>query len=225
MTLPADLGLLRHQAIRRFTTGVAVLTIWHGETAHGATVSSVATLSREPLLIGASLRTGSAFAQAVGTARRFAVNVLSDRQAALAGWFATPERPHGLAQFDHLDWEPDTFSGAPWIKGSLASVGCWTTDIIPTGDHHLILAEVVTARLTDGAPLLHFTGRLHEGKLRVLPREKTHEKTHLGDGQPSTARPSTARPITQRPVTQRTSPQRPGSQEPGSPQPGIQRPA
>lgn len=175
MTLAADRDAVRHQAVRRFTTGVAVLTVWHGESAHGATVSSVTTLSKEPLLIGASLRSGSAFTQVVGAARRFALNVLSDRQVALAGWFAGPERPYGLAQFDRLDWEPDTFSGAPWIDGSLASAGCWVNAIIPTGDHDLILAEVITARLSDnGAPLLHFTGRLHEGKLRILSRDETH---------------------------------------------------
>lgn len=174
MTLTAELDLLRHQAVRRFTTGVAVLTVWHGENAHGATVSSVSTLSKEPLLIGVSMRSGSAFTEVVGTARRFALNVLSDRQGALAGWFATPQRPYGLAQFDHLDWEPDAFSGAPWIDGSLASAGCWVTAIIPTGDHDLILAEVITARLREGAPLLHFTGRLHEGKLRILSRDETH---------------------------------------------------
>lgn len=173
MTLAANLDLQRHQAFRRFATGVAVLTVWHGETAHGATVSSVSTLSKEPLLIGASMRSGSAFTEVVGVARRFAVNVLSDRQGALAGWFATPERPYGLAQFEHLDWEPDAFSGAPWIDGSLASAGCWVTAIIPIGDHDLILAEVITARLRDGAPLLNFSGRLHEGKLHLLSLDET----------------------------------------------------
>jgi flavin reductase (DIM6/NTAB) family NADH-FMN oxidoreductase RutF len=170
----AELDTLRHLAVRRFTTGVAVLTVWHGETAHGATVSSVSAVSREPLLIGASLRSGSAFTDVVGTAGRFALNVLSARQSSLAGWFASPERPNGLAQFDHLDWEPDAFSGAPWIDGSLASVGCRVTATIPTGDHDLLLAEVVTARAGDGAPLLHFTGRLHDGMLRILPRDETH---------------------------------------------------
>ena len=169
-----ELSALRHQAVRRFTTGVAVLTVWHGERAHGATVSSVSTLSKDPLLIGASLRKGSAFTEVVEVAGRFALNVLSGRQAALAGWFAGPQRPYGLAQFDHLDWEPDTFSGAPWINGSLASVGCRVTGIVPTGDHDLLLAEVITARAGEGTPLLHFTGRLHEGMLRVLPREETH---------------------------------------------------
>lgn len=170
---PTDLNV-RHQAVRRFTTGVAVLTLWHGDVVQGTTVSSVTAVSRDPLLIGVCLRGESGLTGVLGEARRFAVNVLSTRQSPLAGWFADPARPRGLAQFDHLEWEPDAFSGAPWISGSLASIGCHLTATVPAGDHNLLLGEVVTARTDEGAPLLHFTGRLHDGMLRILPREATH---------------------------------------------------
>lgn len=167
----ADLDVRLRQAVRRLATGVAVVTVWHGDVMHGTTVSSVAAVSREPLMIGACLHEKSNLTQVIGQARRFAVNVLSTRQAALAGWFADPDRPRGLAQFDHLEWEPDAFSGAPWIRGSLASLGCHLTTTAPAGDHDLLLGTVVTARAGDGSPLLHYTGRLHDGTLRVLPRE------------------------------------------------------
>jgi flavin reductase (DIM6/NTAB) family NADH-FMN oxidoreductase RutF len=171
---PADLNVVLRQAVRRLATGVAVLTVWHGDVVHGTTVSSVAAISRDPLLIGVCLREESGLTEVFGEARRFAANVLSTRQSALAGWFADPARPRGLAQFDHLEWEPDAFSGAPWISGSLASIGCHLTATIPAGDHNLLLGKVVTARTGEGAPLLHFTGRLHDGMLRILPREVTH---------------------------------------------------
>jgi flavin reductase len=170
----ADLNVVLRQAVRRLATGVAVLTVWRGDVAHGTTVSSVSAISREPLLIGACLREESALTQVIGEARLFAVNVLSARQSELAGWFADPGRPLGLAQFDHLEWEPDEFSGAPWIGGSLAWLGCHLTATIPVGDHNLLLGHVVTARTGEGSPLLHFTGRLHDGTLRTLPREATH---------------------------------------------------
>lgn len=170
----ADLNVALRQAVRRLVTGVAVLTVWHGDVVHGTTVSSVAAISREPLLIGVCLRTESGLTEVIGEARCFAVNVLSTRQSAVAGWFADPGRPRGLAQFDHLEWEPDAFSGAPWIGGSLASIGCHLTTTIPAGDHNLLLGKVVTARNGEGAPLLHFTGRLHGEMLRTLPQEGTH---------------------------------------------------
>ncbi|MFI0482841.1 flavin reductase family protein [Actinomadura sp. 9N215] len=170
----ADLDVALRRAVRRLATGVAVLTAWQGDDVHGTTVSSVAAISRDPLLVGVCLREGSGLSGLIGEARRFAVNVLCTRQSALAGWFADPTRPRGLAQFDHLDWEPDPFSGAPWIGGSLASLGCQLTATVPAGDHNLLIGEVVTARDGEGGPLLHFTGRLHDGTLRVLPREATH---------------------------------------------------
>ncbi|MBV9447987.1 MAG: flavin reductase [Streptosporangiaceae bacterium] len=170
----AEVSVALRQAVRRLATGVAVVTVWHGDVVHGTTVSSVAAVSREPLLIGVSLREGSDLMEVIMQARCFAVNVLSTRQSALAGWFADPGRPRGVAQFDHLEWEPDAFSGAPWIGGSLASLGCYLTTAVPVGDHKLLLGEVVTARTGEGAPLLHFTGRLHDGMLRILPREATH---------------------------------------------------
>jgi len=174
-----DLDVVLRQAVRRLTTGVAVVTVWHGDVLHGTTVSSVAAVSREPLLLGVCLRERSSITQAISAAGRFAVNVLSTRQSALARWFADPGRPHGLAQFDHLEWEPDAFSGAPWISGSLASLGCHLTTTVPAGDHNLLLGKVVTARDTEGGPLLHFAGRLHDGTLRVLPREVTSPPGHV----------------------------------------------
>jgi flavin reductase (DIM6/NTAB) family NADH-FMN oxidoreductase RutF len=168
-----DLDVQLRQAVRRLATGVAVVTVWHGDLVHGTTVSSVAAVSREPLLLGLCLREESSMTRAIAEAGRFAVNVLSTRQSTLAGWFADPGRPHGLAQFDPLDWEPDAFSGAPWIRGSLASLGCHLTVTVPAGDHNLLLGKVVTARTAEGGPLLHFGGRLHDGTLRALPREAT----------------------------------------------------
>ena len=173
----ADLNVGLRQAVRRLATGVAVLTVWHGDVVHGSTVSSVAAISRDPLLIGVCLRGESGLTEVLGEARRFAVNVLSTRQSALAGWFADRGRPQGLAQFDHLEWEPDAFSGAPWIGGSLASMGCHLTATVPAGDHNLLLGKVVTARTGEGVPLLHFTGRLHDGMLRILPREATRTRS------------------------------------------------
>ncbi|ONI76441.1 hypothetical protein ALI144C_36435 [Actinosynnema sp. ALI-1.44] len=174
-----DLNVMLRQAVRRLTTGVAVVTVWHGDVVHGTTVSSVAAVSREPLLLGVCLREKSGITQVMAEAGRFAVNVLSARQSALAGWFADPGRPHGLAQFDPVDWEPDAFSGAPWIAGSLASLGCHLTATVPAGDHKLLLGKVVTARDGEGGPLLHFAGRLHDGTLRALPKQNPSLPGHV----------------------------------------------
>ena len=103
--------------------------------------------------------------------------MLSDRQALLAGWFADPGRPAGLRQFDAVDWEPDGYSGAPLIHGSLARLACRRTDRLRTGDHELLVAEVVAAAPGDGEPLLSHAGGLHEGRLRTTGDRSRHPAT------------------------------------------------
>jgi flavin reductase len=158
MTTPAEL----RWAVRQFASGVAVLTVGHGDQVHGTTVSALTAVSRQPLLIGACLRRDSAFGRLVNTRRGFAVNVLGTGQALLASWFANPDRPPGAAQFDDVDWEPDPATGAPLIRGSLARLGCRLFSCYPAGDHRLLLAEVVSGSVAEGAPLLSFAGRVHD---------------------------------------------------------------
>jgi flavin reductase (DIM6/NTAB) family NADH-FMN oxidoreductase RutF len=173
-----DISQQRRRAVRQVASGVAVLTFWYGTDAHGTTVSAVTAVSRDPLLVGVCLQRDSLFARLVGsTGQRFGINVLGAPQAHLASWFADPQRPPGLAQFDYLDWEPDTFSGAPLITGSLARLGCRLTDCIEAGDHHLLMAEVMSGVAGDGAPLLSFAGQLHDGLLRSLPARQAHPAT------------------------------------------------
>ncbi len=173
-----DISQRRRQALRQVASGVAVLTFWYGKDAHGTTVSAVTAVSRDPLLVGVCLRRDSLFARLVGTTgQRFGINVLSAHQVHLASWFADPKRPAGLAQFDYLDWEPDTFSGAPLISGSLARLGCRLTDWMNAGDHHLLVAEVMSGAAGDGTPLLSFAGQLHDGLLRSLPGRQSHPAT------------------------------------------------
>jgi flavin reductase len=173
-----DIVQRRRRALRQVASGVAVLTFWYGKDAHGTTVSAVTAVSREPLLVGVCLRRDSLFAQLVSSgSQRFGINVLSAPQANLASWFADPQRPPGLAQFDYLDWEPDTFSGAPLITGSLARLGCRLTNWFEAGDHHLLVAEVMSGAPGDGTPLLSFAGQLHDGLLRSLPDRQAHPAT------------------------------------------------
>ena len=172
-----ELAQRRRQALRQVASGVAVLTFWQEADAHGTTVSAVTAVSRDPLLVGVCLSHDSLFARLVSRGQRFGINVLSAQQARLASWFADPRRPPGLAQFDYLDWEPDPFSGAPLIAGSLARLGCRITERVEAGDHHVLVAEVMSGAAGDGTPLLSFDGQLHDGLLRSLPDRHAHPAT------------------------------------------------
>lgn len=161
------------QAVRRFSSGVAVLTVRHGDVRHGTTISSLTAVSRQPLLVAVCLARGSGFVDLAVASGSFTVNVLGAHQADLAAWFADPGRPAGTAQFDHLRWQPDPATGAPLLDNVLAGFSCTLLHRIPAGDHYLLLAEVTAGRSAEGNPLLHFAGRLHDGELRGLPRPRT----------------------------------------------------
>jgi len=147
-------------ALRRVTSGVTVLTVRHGRHWHGATVSAVLAISRDPLVLGVALRTASRFTALTEKAGRFSVNVLGREQAALAAHFANPARPAGEAQFDGFGWTTDLTTGAPVIEGCLAHLACRVTGQHRVGDHDLILAEVIAGRHCQGEPLLSYSGRL-----------------------------------------------------------------
>ena len=160
----------RRAAVRRLPTGVTVLTVVQGGRVHGTTASAVTAASSEPLLICVCLRNGSTFAELAAKSHRFAVNVLSGRQAPIADWFAHPGRPAGYGQFAPVDWAPDPVSAAPLLRGALAWLDCRPTCSYPAGDHSILLAEVLGGASGTGDPLLSFDRGLHGAELLTVSR-------------------------------------------------------
>jgi flavin reductase (DIM6/NTAB) family NADH-FMN oxidoreductase RutF len=159
-------------AAGRLTTGVTVLTVAHGDTLHGATVSTALPVARVPLIVSAGLRRGSVLTGLAVASGRFAINVLSNRQGPLAEWFGDPRRPAGRRQFDLIDWTADPATGLPLLRRCLANLLCRVYDLVPAGDHDLLLGEVTTAATGVGQPLLSFAGDLHAADLRGLSRTR-----------------------------------------------------
>jgi len=156
------------RALRRFASGVTVLTVNCDGLRHGTTVSAVVAISREPLMLGACLRTSSALTTLVRKAGAFSVNVLSSEQEVVAKKFAALGREPGDAQFAGIDWSVDLVTGAPLIAGCVAHIACGFTGCQSIGDHDLITAEVLSGSLGTGDPLLAFAGQLHREGLSAL---------------------------------------------------------
>jgi flavin reductase (DIM6/NTAB) family NADH-FMN oxidoreductase RutF len=157
-----------------------VLTVVHGDQAHGSTASAVMAASNDPLLICICLRDGSTFAGLAALAGRFVVNVLSSRQAALADWFADPGRPSGYRQFAVVDWTVEPAFSAPLLGGAIAWLDCQLTHSYPAGDHRVLLAEVRGGASGAGTPLLSFDRQLHGIELRSVPRRDRGGSTGAG---------------------------------------------
>jgi flavin reductase (DIM6/NTAB) family NADH-FMN oxidoreductase RutF len=143
-------------ALRRWGSGVSVVTTERLGGIQGITVSSFCSLSLEPplVLICISRRTGSH--RLIEEHRAFAVNILRDDQKAIS------DRAAGLAgpQGNWLDDLPHRrfATGAPVLSDCLAWLDCAVEAAHDGGDHTIFVGRVEAAGQADGGPLLYFDG-------------------------------------------------------------------
>jgi flavin reductase (DIM6/NTAB) family NADH-FMN oxidoreductase RutF len=162
-----DTTLLR-RAFGSFATGVTVVTTG-GDTPHGMTANSFASVSLEPPLVLICVDRGAVMHEILAATGTFGVSVLAADQEPVARHFANRWRPLGLAQFDGVDWLPGRQTGAPLIGGAVARFECEVWRTYDGGDHTIFLGSVLSmdrSGYQDG--LLFFNGRF-----RPLDAERT----------------------------------------------------
>jgi flavin reductase (DIM6/NTAB) family NADH-FMN oxidoreductase RutF len=111
----------------------------------GFTATGFLTVSLEPPVILIScMNEGSSLAM-LREAQGFAVNLLAPQQDALAAEFARPqpERPH---LWNDLPWVPDA-QGAPLLGGTVGAFSARLRQLVPAGDHTLVLGDVTAIHL------------------------------------------------------------------------------
>jgi flavin reductase (DIM6/NTAB) family NADH-FMN oxidoreductase RutF len=152
-----DSGHIFRQAARRFASGVTVVTTRASEGAYGLTVSSFASLSLNPLLVTVSIDRSSQLLQYVRSVQVFAVSVLASDQQQAAQYLATSGRRPEPAGFSSV---PATVqeTGAPIIAGCLSWFDCTLEDILPGGDHEILVGRVAAAGGRTGEPLVYWSG-------------------------------------------------------------------
>ena len=153
---PEDL----RQAMRAWSSGVAIVTATSQGEQHGMTVSSFTSIALEPPLIIISLQMDSRTHSLVTESNAFAVTILTENQQELSDRFAgrVSDEEDRLAGV-----ETETLlTGAPFIKGGLAYLDCRVTQAIPVGTNTLFLAKVVAARGNrEGRPLIYHDREYH----------------------------------------------------------------
>ena len=147
------------RAMGHFPTGVSILTTVHDGERHGMTANSITSVSLEPVLILVCLMREARTALAIQRAGRFAVNFLAENQEQMSRRFGIAGQDH----FDGLEVDED-LSGLPLLPGCTAYLVCRVTDIVPAGDHDVVLAEVERAHERGGNPLV-----FHLGGYKRLP--------------------------------------------------------
>ena len=71
------------QVMRRFATGVMVLTIKAGDVTHAVTVNAVTSVSLDPLLMLVCIEKNAVSHELIHAAGAFALNILSEAQREL----------------------------------------------------------------------------------------------------------------------------------------------
>ncbi|MBT2325235.1 flavin reductase [Variovorax paradoxus] len=133
-----ELSLFR-QLLGCFPTGVAVITTRtpDGQPA-GLTCNSFSSVSLEPPLVLFSLRKASRLLDTFEQAEGFAINILSERQDALSGRFASSKIDD---KFEGVAWRPGLL-GMPLVDDCLASFECSVFARHEAGDHLVFIGEV-----------------------------------------------------------------------------------
>lgn len=166
-----DSGHAFRQAAGRFASGVTVVTTRASRGHYGMTVSSFASLSLNPLLVTVSINRSSPLLGYVHSAEAFAVSVLSSDQQQVAAYFATPERkpePAGFATVATMARQ----TGAPIIDGCLSWFDCTVEDLLPGGDHEILVGRVVAAGGRTGEPLVYWAGGYRALTAEVSPSDR-----------------------------------------------------
>jgi flavin reductase (DIM6/NTAB) family NADH-FMN oxidoreductase RutF len=140
-------------ALRRFASGVTIVTVAAGDELHGMTASSFASVSLTPPLILVCLDKTSRTLTLVAETGAFAVNVLRSDQQETSRAFSRP----GLKPFASIPHRPGA-NGAPLLDGAIAHLECTTYRVFEAGDHEVVLGEVTATSAPGGEPLVYYDG-------------------------------------------------------------------
>jgi len=152
-------------ALNSWTAGVTLVTVADGRDDVGATVSAFCPVSQDPPLVLVSLMAGSYLAEVFGRAEapatRFAVVLLAAGQRVLSGRFAAAGRPGARLMLDDVPHRRGPDSGALIVEAGLAALECSAEQVIPAGDHLVVIARVTGVPYVgeSEAPLIRFRRR------------------------------------------------------------------
>jgi flavin reductase (DIM6/NTAB) family NADH-FMN oxidoreductase RutF/DNA-binding MarR family transcriptional regulator len=158
-------------ALGMFATGVTVVTARtaSGELA-GLTASSFNSVSLDPPLVLWSLGRAAGSMAAFANGQHYAINVLAADQQALAERFAT----RNVDRWQDVEFV-EGVSGAPLLKGCVATFECFNRSQYTEGDHVIFVGEVERCtRRASASPLLYHGGRFYtEHPLQASPADPT----------------------------------------------------
>lgn len=142
------------RAANCFPSGVVIVTTRDvSGSDFGLTVTAFSLLSLEPPLLLVCLSREAGSTAAFSEAERFAVSILRPEHEELAERFAS-----GRTDKFVLGGFSFSESGLRVVDGALAVIECEAEDVLPGGDHVILIGRATRASARSGPALCHFRG-------------------------------------------------------------------
>lgn len=138
------------EAMADVPSPVAVVTTRAGGEPHGTTVSSFLSLSLDPPTVLVSLANTSTLLAKLDLGSQLGVSVLAADQAETAVRFAGEDKHDSQS-----DWGPAA-GGPPRVQDSPTDIALAVTELVPVGDHTLVIGAVESVNTSPAAPLVHW---------------------------------------------------------------------
>ncbi len=150
-------------AMRRFPTGVTVVTTMLDGMLKGFTANAVASVSADPPMILVCVNRRARSHPIIAAAGHFCVNILRLEQQPLAERFARGGTGEGFGTL------PFTCArtGSPVLDGTLAYLDCELAEEHSAGTHTIFLGTVLACGASDGSPLGYFNASYRDFRCTV----------------------------------------------------------
>lgn len=144
------------EVMSRFPTGVTIVSTVAADAGPlGLTVNSFTSLSLDPALVLVCIDKGSSTQQRLLESSCFGVSILASHQAAISQRFA---RDPSEGRFDGLEWHRAP-SGSPILTECAAWLECSLEEVLPGGDHAILVGRVEASGAEARDSLVFLRGR------------------------------------------------------------------
>ncbi|MEM2236866.1 MAG: flavin reductase family protein [Candidatus Caldarchaeum sp.] len=138
--------------MRRVPQCVTVVSTFHAGAPHGMTVSSFTSVSLEPPLILVALEKSATTCRVILESKRFAVNLLGQKQSSLSDSFAYLGHYERFTKTKYKI-EKNVY---PVLEGVIGVLMCVLESVYEAGDHLLLIGRVEEAKIcSDELPLVY----------------------------------------------------------------------
>jgi flavin reductase len=155
---PEDLTRTFKEFFSRLASGVCVVTFWRGGRLHGFTATSVISVSLRPLRVLFCVSQASESYSCLSAGSVLGISILDAGQRALSDRFASKV---AFGAYDDVRIAEGA-QPAPLLEGALGHITAVVGEMIPSGDHAIVLCDVTSANAaSDGSPLLYCRRTYH----------------------------------------------------------------